>query len=253
MDFYYFSGTGNTYLIVEKAKKVFEKNNFKVNLYRLEKSNPKNIDVSHIIGLAFPVAVQSTYPFVWDFVKNFPNVENTDIFMLDTLEMFSGAVVGPMKRILLKKGFNPIGAYEFKMPSNFLSKKEINNKKIKGSLSQVETYISSIINNKSKWGRNPILSDLLYYLVSNKVVWKVISKYISPKVDENKCVSCGLCEKICPVNNITVDKYPVFNDSCQACMRCITYCPSDAISTKKNDKNFYKALPIQKIISGGVK
>ena len=252
IDLYYFSGTGNTYLIVERAKKIFEKHNIKVTLFRLEKSNPKNIDTSHTIGLAFPVAIQSTFPFIWNFVKELPIVENTEIFMLDTMEMFSGAVVGPMKKLLLKKGYTPIGAYEFKMPSNFLSKKEIDNNKITKSLSKTELYITSIINGSSKWKRVPIISDLFYYLVSNKLVWKVISNYISPKVDKNKCISCGLCEKICPVNNIKVNNYPIFNGSCQSCMRCITYCPVNAISTRNNKKNFYKALPIQKIISKNI-
>ena len=72
IDFYYFSGTGNTFLIVKKMKQAFEKNDIKVNLYRLEKTKPKDVDLNNTIGLGFPVAEQGTYPFVWDFVKSLP-------------------------------------------------------------------------------------------------------------------------------------------------------------------------------------
>ena len=40
IDFYFFSGTGNTLLVVKKMKEVFEEDGIKVNLYRLEKTNP---------------------------------------------------------------------------------------------------------------------------------------------------------------------------------------------------------------------
>ena len=46
-----------------------------------------------------------------------------------------------------------------------------------------------------------------------------------------KCVSCGMCEKICPVKNITIDdKGKVhFKNHCLMCTRCAFLCPKDAI------------------------
>ena len=40
IDFYYFSGTGNTLLVVEKMRDVFKKNGINVNLNRIEESKP---------------------------------------------------------------------------------------------------------------------------------------------------------------------------------------------------------------------
>lgn len=53
IDFYYFSGTGNTLLMVKKMKETFERNGVYVTLYPLEKSDPKKINPDHTIGLAF--------------------------------------------------------------------------------------------------------------------------------------------------------------------------------------------------------
>jgi Na+-translocating ferredoxin:NAD+ oxidoreductase RNF subunit RnfB len=46
------------------------------------------------------------------------------------------------------------------------------------------------------------------------------------RVDEDKCVGCGKCEKLCPMNNIKiVDKKVVQNNQCTMCYRCIDNCP----------------------------
>ena len=44
------------------------------------------------------------------------------------------------------------------------------------------------------------------------------------------CSSCGVCEKVCPVGNITLkDGKPVFGKHCVGCMGCSFHCPHDAI------------------------
>ena len=44
------------------------------------------------------------------------------------------------------------------------------------------------------------------------------------------CIGCGKCEKLCPLNNITLlDKKPVWGKNCTHCMACIGNCPTDAI------------------------
>lgn len=54
-------------------------------------------------------------------------------------------------------------------------------------------------------------------------------------VNEEKCIICGICEKVCPYNAISVDrknKIPakVINASCAGCGTCAAECPSFAIN-----------------------
>ena len=50
------------------------------------------------------------------------------------------------------------------------------------------------------------------------------------KCDVEKCVKCGLCEKICPVKNITrPDGFPQWQHNCVECLACINVCPKCAI------------------------
>lgn len=56
-------------------------------------------------------------------------------------------------------------------------------------------------------------------------------------VDE-RCISCSMCQKICPVNNIEmVEGYPKWQGKCIDCMACINICPSKAINIGKSTQN----------------
>ena len=50
----------------------------------------------------------------------------------------------------------------------------------------------------------------------------------------DQCIGCKKCEKVCPLNNITiVDSKPVWDHNCTHCMACIHQCPTQAIEFKK--------------------
>lgn len=64
--------------------------------------------------------------------------------------------------------------------------------------------------------------------------------YVSPRafrVDQ-KCTSCGLCEKNCPVSavHLSEEGHPVWNQSCIHCMACLHGCPVNAISYGKGTR-----------------
>ena len=256
MDFYYFSGTGNTYLVVKKMCETFEKEGIKVNINKIEDSNPEEVNLEHTIGLGFPIAELSTYEFVWDFINALPEAEGTKIFMVDTLAGFSGGIVGPVRKIVEKKGYNPIGACEIIMPPNvfYIQDEETNKKKIKKGLKKAEKYAKALIKGKSKWGRVPVISDAVYYtsLLGLKVTETNLNqKLLYLSTDKEKCSKCGICFKLCPIENIRMEEgeYPENLMHCQYCLRCASFCPKQAIPCKINYKGkTYRAVKAKALL-----
>ena len=235
IDFYYFSGTGNTFMVVSEMKRVFERYGFKVNLFRIEKADPCRIKLTHMIGLGFPVALQGTYPFVWRFIHSLPRANGTPIFMVDTLSLFSGGVVGSIRRILKAKGYHTVGAGEIRMPMIFPTSQpaEKNAWIIHRGLEEARIYAEKIINGDAEWRGTPILSDFIAALSQCESAWRILRKLYPLRFDRSRCSRCGLCIELCPTNNIRMDKYPVLGDKCYLCMRCIAFCPERAISIPK--------------------
>lgn len=46
----------------------------------------------------------------------------------------------------------------------------------------------------------------------------------------DKCIACGTCESVCPVEAISAgDIYKIDSDTCISCGSCASVCPNDAI------------------------
>jgi ferredoxin len=256
IDLYYFSGTGNTLLVAKKMVETFKEKGINANLLKIEDSNPEDVNLEHTIGLGFPVAELSTYDFVWRFIKALPEANGTNIFMVDTLGGVSGGIVGPVREIVKKKGYNPIGAKEIIMPPNifYIQEEDINKKKVEEGLIEAEKYALSIINGETKWGRVPILSDIVYYtsIVGLKITHSDLNqKYFHLAPDEEKCNKCGQCVKLCPIDNITMKEgeFPVNLKECVYCLRCTSFCPKGAIPSPFNYKGkTYRAVKAREIL-----
>jgi len=254
INLYWFSGTGNTKIIVDNFVKAITQKGVEVSLWNIEDTKPEDVDITAVVGLAFPVAVSGTYPFVWDFISNLPKSDGIDIFMIDTLGMFSGGIVGPTKKVIKSKGYNPIGAIEVIMPSNYFVKKideEKNRKKIKKSIAKINQFADNLYNNKTTWSRIPIFSDILSILPKSKNVWQGVKKThkFSVNKDKDKCTGCEICVKICPVNNLFINKNGIaeYKDECIICMRCTSFCPVEAIGIKNKNYINYHSVKVNEL------
>ena len=263
LDFYYFSGTGNTLLVVRKMQEVFQQHGVNVSLHRIEASSPPQVAPQHAVGLGFPVAEQGTYPFIWDFIKALPSADGTPIFMVDTMMAFSGGIVGPVRTIVKKKGYTPIGALEIIMPNNLFPKKidaQKNAAKQQKGLEKAEHYAAALLEERSSWGRVPLFSDFMGIFSQAEWAWNFLRKGYKLDIDRELCSQCGLCAKLCPVGNIVMNEFPEYKTNCCICMRCVAFCPTKAIyatkahfASHKKDSEYYKVVKASELLSGNTR
>ncbi len=245
VDLYCFSGTGNTLLVAQAMRNEFELRGIEVVLRRLETADPKAVRLDRVLGLAFTVAAQGTYPLVWRFVEALPRCEGVPVFMADTMMGFSGGVVGPMRQIVERKGFRPLGAREFIMPNNVLPRdpgSAKNAAKVRAGVGAAREYAADLVAGRSHWGRIPVLSDMMSVFSRGEWLWRASRKLFPLRVSPERCTRCGQCVRMCPVEDIKLDDLPVFGGQCCACMRCISFCPTQAISIRGWKGRPYRAV-----------
>lgn len=251
VELYYFSGTGNTYLLAKAMQSEFMSMTISCELKQMS-TKKVVINNNSLVGLIFPVAIQATYPNVFAFIKRLPKTNGTPIFMADTLNKFSGGIVGVLKHMLKRKGYMCVAAKEFKM-ANSMNTKPILNKivlqKNNEALTQARAYARDILENKVSWKSHYILSLIMNSFSKPKLMWKLTAKMLV--IDDSKCTKCSLCINNCPTNSLSMKENKVVknNNTCISCMRCANFCPSNSFLLNKKPLVQKKVVNVRELSS----
>ena len=141
-----------------------------------------------------------------------------------------------MRKVMKKKGLILTDSYSVIMPNNYilLPGFDVDSKEVEQDApSAVDAIVAAIRDGKNvnlyKKGSLPGLKSYwIYPLFTNFAIGKN-----SFRVTDD-CISCGLCERVCPTGTITLtDGRPVWSDTCVQCVACIHRCPVRAIEYGK--------------------
>lgn len=246
VDFYWFSGTGNTLVVVREMANVFRQAGIPVRLIPLRADTEVAFEEDVTLGIGVPVAEQGTYPFVLEFCRRLPEGLGREVFFVDTLLAYSGGIVGPLKTLLSRKGYRPIGAREITMPNNLFPREvdpEKTAAKREKGLTRARDYARSLIDGKARWRRVPLLPWIWAGMNRSKRIWELMGRWAGLRCDAELCTRCGLCERLCPVGNILMEDVPVFSGRCRVCLRCYSLCPAGAVvSAKRPGRARYRAV-----------
>jgi len=247
IDICWFSGTGNTLKAAEVLGKAFRQAGREVRFVPMTAPAPSAKELGEVVGLAFPVACQGSYPPVWDFCRALPRGEGREAFLLDTLAQYSGGIVGPLGKLMRAKGYRTVGAREIRMPNNFmpkpLSADELG-KKISAGEQAARDYAGELLADGASWGAGmPCISWLWGRISRQKLTWRLMARLGKRfGVVADRCVRCGQCVELCPVGNIVLEDVPVFGKTCIQCQRCVMLCPAGAITVKGKEPLRYRVV-----------
>ena len=249
-DIYYFSGTGNSlYVARELQNRIPDSRLIPIValLNRRSKKTNKNIETTaKTIGIVFPCHGLTIPIPVKKFLKYLDLTSSEYLFAIATRggSIFRSFVA--IDKILHKQGTSLDASFIINMALNdpklksftIPSSEELDaiEKIVQEKLNQIQ---DTIINHESyhdntsgvTFSRFNSLNYILERLVPFAVhhVAKKVKKYFYA---DSKCTGCGICEKVCLSQKITiVNDRPVWQKkkTCYMCYTCLNYCPTQSI------------------------
>ncbi len=230
---YYFTGTGNS---LYTARKIAEEiGGAELISVRCE---PKQVSAENadMIGFVCPVYEWDIPGTFKEFIKKLSVNKNAYIFMTATYVAIHGKCFETVNSILEEKGAHlSYGRAIRCVASQCIAYPPFPPEKI--MIPHMEKQIKkAALEIKSKTLRDyPRMSQL-----SRKRYDSAMGPYLAVEHEydkgfytDDRCKSCGLCQKVCPNRNITMQNgRPVWNHHCHGCNACVVYCPTKAIQFK---------------------
>lgn len=237
----YFSGTGNSAYVAKRVAQITGESLISINEY-IKSCKIYSADKNEKFIFVIPTYAWRIPKIVEDWIKNIKqNGKHSAYFV-----MTCGGEIGNAEKYirLLCRTLNVdfLGCAGIVMPENYIAMFDAPDEAealriIKKSEPEIDRIACMINDNKKMPANSASFIDKVYSSIVNCVFYPFIvhAKKFSVK---DSCISCGKCEKLCPLNNICLKNgRPVWQDNCTHCMACICHCPASAIEYGNKSKN----------------
>ncbi len=238
IDLYVFSGTGNTLYAAKCMKEFFLQQNLQCRLLPITAQTvPQAVANDTMIGIGFPIACFCTYPVVLDFIHKLPETAGGELFFFSTMGGSDGCVDAQLLPEFRNKGYKVRGYEAFVMPSNFMQHKivqEKNDELLAICEKRTHEFCKKVLAGEEFRYSRSFAAKFYHWIFHVAMESGFVNKTFKVKVNTEKCTGCGLCQRICPVGAALVDNGVVsISSACQDCMRCVGFCPENALRVHK--------------------
>lgn len=233
---FYFSGTGNSQFTAKRIAEAVGDETFSINK-SLQEQKKESFQSQRPFVFVAPTYAWRIPKVVADWIREAHFEGNRDTYFVLTCGGSVGNASTYARALCKEKGLNFRGLAEVLMPENYLAMYPTPDEtECRAIIAQAEPHIAELaaliqagkdlpetaISFKDRLRSGPV--NLLFYPTCVHDKGFTVS---------DACVSCGLCAKRCPLNNIRMeDGKPVWKGSCTHCMACIGGCPAKAIEYK---------------------
>jgi Pyruvate/2-oxoacid:ferredoxin oxidoreductase delta subunit len=235
---FYFSGTGNSLAVTREIAKKIEANSI------CNMADSIETEVSEdVVGFIFPVYFQDMPESVKNFINKIEFKNNPYIFGIATCNGGPGFTLFNLDKILKSKSQKLSSGFTLTMPGNSViifdltSNLELQGERFRNSGIKLQK-ISEIIKkrlNEGIEGENKT-KDRLEGFITRFVATKIYRAH-KRFITNEKCIKCGMCQRICPQNNINVNKNVSWGNNCDLCLACFHWCPQNGIELGNSTKN----------------
>ena len=231
---YYFSATGNSLAAAQELQASLEDSL----LVSIPKATGNEVgEETQMVGIVTPVYHFGLPRIVAEFLNHTLAVfEQAYYFLVLTYGGMAGAAGVQTARILAERGGRLSFCDQVKMVDNYVVRYRIPKEdKQQDLLIAADERLRDIASRISEQEYKPAGTWGSGFLL--RYHQKAVSRY--PKQDklfvvEDRCTRCGLCESVCPAQNIRVGEDGVkFLHRCEQCLACLHWCPVSAINVEK--------------------
>lgn len=233
----YFSGTGNSRYIAKRIADGLGDEAISLN-DKIKKKDTEPIEVNGRLIIVTPTYAWRIPRIVNNWIKStkLSNVKGVWFVMSCGGEIGNAAKFN--RELCDEKGFDYMGSAQVLMPENYIALFDTPSvDEARKIVNEAEPIIDKIIKaiadgKEFPKPRNNVYDRFMSAPV-NKVFYPLCVKAKAFHTNE-KCVGCGKCAELCPLNNISLKNgKPIWGNDCTHCMACISYCPTDAIEYGK--------------------
>lgn len=241
---FYFSATGNSKYVASKIAESFQDEIISITDCVNKQIFTFDFKKDEKVGFVSPVYFCGLPLIVLEFLEHLElhleNESTTYFYVVATYGTTSGGAGNIFQKILQKKGVQLQAQFGVKMPDSWTPMFNLSNKEqVKLINQQEEPQIEEIISKIKVLESGCFIKKKLPMFIVN-AYYKMYAKTRKKNrfIVENSCIGCGICEKKCPVEAITMqDKKPTWDiTKCILCLGCLHRCPQFAIQYGKKTK-----------------